>query len=219
MKFVYGFLSLFFFVSCLHEKELKPICSGDIWPDDKGVHINAHGGGILYHKGTFYWYGENKSDSTSNAMVGIMCYSSKNLTDWKNEGAVLPVVSDESCEIVQGCIMERPKVIYNSKTKKFVMWFHLELKGQGYAAARSAVAVSDLPTGPFKYLRSLRPNAKKFPYDMTERQRNILDTLDSQHYQKWWTPEWNEAVKKRAIRQTGHAKRTNGSRHATIRGR
>lgn len=195
MKFVYGFLSLFFFVSCLHEKELKPICSGDIWPDDKGVHINAHGGGILYHKGTFYWYGENKSDSTSNAMVGIMCYSSKNLTDWKNEGAVLPVVSDESCEIVQGCIMERPKVIYNSKTKKFVMWFHLELKGQGYAAARSAVAVSDLPTGPFKYLRSLRPNAKKFPYDMTERQRNILDTLDSQHYQKWWTPEWNEAVK------------------------
>ena len=168
MKFVYGFLSLFFFVSCLHEKELKPICSGDIWPDDKGVHINAHGGGILYHKGTFYWYGENKSDSTSNAMVGIMCYSSKNLTDWKNEGAVLPVVSDESCEIVQGCIMERPKVIYNSKTKKFVMWFHLELKGQGYAAARSAVAVSDLPTGPFKYLRS---------------------------YQKWWTPEWNEAVK------------------------
>ena len=54
MKFVYGFLSLFFFVSCLHEKELKPICSGDIWPDDKGVHINAHGGGILYHKKTFY---------------------------------------------------------------------------------------------------------------------------------------------------------------------
>lgn len=32
---------------------------------------------MLYHEGTYYWYGENKSDSTSKAMVGIMCYSSK----------------------------------------------------------------------------------------------------------------------------------------------
>jgi hypothetical protein len=44
--------------------------------------------------------------------------------------------------------MERPKVIYNEKTGKFVMWFHLELKGQGYKAARSALAVSDNVTGP-----------------------------------------------------------------------
>jgi hypothetical protein len=124
----------------------KEIRSGEIWPDNQGVHVNAHGGGVLYHDGTYYWYGENKSDSTSSAMVGIMCYSSKNLTDWNNEGAVLPVVlNDSTSDIVQGCVMERPKVIYNEKTKKFVMWFHLELKGKGYAAARSAVAISDSP--------------------------------------------------------------------------
>ena len=106
----------------------KEIRSGEIWPDNQGVHVNAHGGGVLYHDGTYYWYGENKSDSTSSAMVGIMCYSSKNLTDWNNEGAVLPVVlNDSTSDIVQGCVMERPKVIYNEKTKKFVMWFHLEL--------------------------------------------------------------------------------------------
>ena len=143
------------FSSCSGQKEAGEIRPGEIWPDDKGVHVNAHGGGILYHDGTFYWYGENKSDTTSAAMVGIMCYSSKNLTDWKNEGAVLPVVTgDETSDIAQGCVMERPKVIYNEKTGKFVMWFHLELKGKGYAAARSAVAVADSPTGPFKYLRS-----------------------------------------------------------------
>lgn len=61
----------------------KKIRSGEIWLDNQGVHVNAHGGGVLYHEGTYYWYGENKSDTTNSAMVGIMCYSSSNLVDWK----------------------------------------------------------------------------------------------------------------------------------------
>ena len=183
--------------SCSGQKEAGEIRPGEIWPDDKGVHVNAHGGGILYHDGTYYWYGENKSDTTSAAMVGIMCYSSKNLTDWKNEGAVLPVVTgDETSDIAQGCVMERPKVIYNEKTGKFVMWFHLELKGKGYAAARSAVAVADSPTGPFKYLRSGRINPGKLPFDMTEEQRAVFDTLDVEKYKEWWTPAWYDAIAK-----------------------
>lgn len=183
-------------VACTAEPP-KEIRSGEIWPDNQGVHVNAHGGGVLYHDGTYYWYGENKSDSTSSAMVGIMCYSSKNLTDWNNEGAVLPVVlNDSTSDIVQGCVMERPKVIYNEKTKKFVMWFHLELKGKGYAAARSAVAISDSPTGPFKYIRSERINPGVLPFDMNETQRAMLDTLDAEKYKEWWTPMWYEAIHK-----------------------
>lgn len=178
-------------------KNTKEIRSGEIWPDNQGVHVNAHGGGVLYHKGTYYWYGENKSDTTSSAMVGIMCYSSRNLYDWKKGGVALPVVLDDtSSDITQGCIMERPKVIYNKKTKKFVMWFHLELKGKGYAAARSAVAISDTPQGPFKYIRSERINPGKLPFDMTETQRAMLDTLDADKYKQWWTPVWYEAINK-----------------------
>lgn len=183
--------------ACTQQQEAKEIRPMEIWPDNAGVHVNAHGGGILYHEGTYYWYGENKSDTTSSAMVGIMCYSSPNLTDWKNEGAVLPVVTnDTTSEITQGCIMERPKVIYNEKTGKFVMWFHLELKGKGYAAARSAVAVADRPTGPFKYLRSGRINPGKLPFDMTDEQRAVLDTLDAGKYTEWWTPAWYDAIAK-----------------------
>lgn len=183
--------------ACTQQQEAKEIRPMEIWPDNTGVHVNAHGGGILYHEGTYYWYGENKSDTTSSAMVGIMCYSSPNLTDWKNEGAVLPVVTnDTTSEITQGCIMERPKVIYNEKTGKFVMWFHLELKGKGYAAARSAVAVADRPTGPFKYLRSGRINPGKLPFDMTDEQRAVLDTLDAGKYTEWWTPTWYDAIAK-----------------------
>ena len=184
-------------MACSPKAELKPIVSGEIWPDDKGVHVNAHGGGVIYHDGTYYWYGENKSDSTSNAMVGIMCYSSTDLASWKNEGVALPVeMNDTTSDIIQGCIMERPKVIYNEKTKKFVMWFHLELKGKGYAAARAAVAESDSPTGPFKYIGSGRINAGKLPFDMTEEQKAVFDTLDLEKYKEWWTPTWRDAIKK-----------------------
>lgn len=191
-----GVLCFLLLAACTAEPP-KEIRSGEIWPDNQGVHVNAHGGGVLYHDGTYYWYGENKSDSTSSAMVGIMCYSSKNLTDWNNEGAVLPVVlNDSTSDIVQGCVMERPKVIYNEKTKKFVMWFHLELKGKGYAAARSAVAVSDSPTGPFKYIRSERINPGVLPFDMDDTQRAMLDTLDAEKYKEWWTPMWYEAIHK-----------------------
>lgn len=171
------------------------IRNGALWPDGDGVHVNAHGGGVLWHKGRYYWYGEYKSDSTSNALVGITCYSSKNLTDWRNEGVVLPVVTDDpTSDIARGCIMERPKVIYNARTGKFVMWFHLELKGQGYSAARSGVAVADRPTGPFRYLRSERPNAGCLPTGWTAEDAARMDTLQAAHYAKWWTPGWRKAV-------------------------
>ena len=59
------------------------------------------------------------------------CYSSDDLLNWFDEGIVLEVDKDNSdSDITQGCIMERPKVIYNKITKKFVMWFHLEMNKQ-----------------------------------------------------------------------------------------
>ena len=30
---------------------------GQVWNDTDGNPINAHGGGLLYHNGTYYWYG------------------------------------------------------------------------------------------------------------------------------------------------------------------
>ena len=44
--------------------------NGALWPDDRGQHINAHGGGILLHQGTYYWFGEHKAEHTSSAQVG-----------------------------------------------------------------------------------------------------------------------------------------------------
>ncbi len=145
--------------SCNGNKEFRP---GEVWLDNNGVAINAHGGGILYHDGRYYWFGEHKTEGEggNRANIGVHCYSSKNLYDWRDEGIALAVDPEGSgSPIEKGCILERPKVIYNEQTGKFVMWFHLELKDRGYAAAMSGVAVSDNITGPYKFLNAGRVNA------------------------------------------------------------
>ena len=147
------------------EKKYDSFLPGQLWLDNNDVHINAHGGGVLFYDNTYYWFGEHKvrGPRGNTARVGVHCYSSQDLYNWKDRGIVLAVSKDPNSPIVEGCIIERPKVIYNKKIKKFVMWFHHELKGRGYNAALSGVAVSDNVAGPYSYLGSFRPNAGIWP--------------------------------------------------------
>ena len=169
------------------------IRSGEIWPDDRGIHINAHGGGVLKYGDTYYWFGEHKSERTSDALVGVTCYASEDLLNWRYCGVALSVSEKRGHDIERGCILERPKVIFNPVTKKFCMWFHLELKGQGYDAARYGVAVADRPEGPYEFLYSQRSDAGKWPMEFSEKDIAVADTLAARHY-KDWTPAWTKAV-------------------------
>lgn len=196
MKMKKSLLSVVLMAVPLFSHAKGEIRSGELWPDNHGVHVNAHGGGILYHRGTYYWFGEHKAENTSNAMVGVTCYSSKNLTDWKNEGVALAVSDEQGSDIEKGCILERPKVIYNAKTRKFVMWFHLELKGLGYRAARAGVAVADKVMGPYHFLRSQRVNAYRYPLNVTESEKAAMAKLQPKDYAEWWTPKWRRAIEK-----------------------
>ena len=125
------------------------------WYDIDNKIINAHGGGFLYDDSseTYYWYGEYRPASGWHAS-GVSCYSSKNLYNWKFEGVVLSDSSTNSAGNTP--VLERPKVIYNESTKKYVMWMHIDYSD--YSLANAGVAVSDSPTGPFEYLRNERPN-------------------------------------------------------------
>ena len=141
------------------------IASGTVWQDDRGAHINAHGGGILVHEGTYYWFGEHKTSGQqgNTATHGVHVYSSTNLLEWVDEGIALAVSEDSESPIASGCVLERPKVIYNEQTGTFVMWFHLELRGRGYDAAMTGLAVADEVTGPYTFVNALRPNAGNWP--------------------------------------------------------
>ena len=141
---------------------------GALWLDEGGKPINAHGGGMFYHEGVYYWYGEHKEGKTWTPdcnkswggtrcdVVGVHAYSSRDLYRWKDEGVVLKVVADDpKHDLHTSKVVERPKVVFNPKTRKFVMWMHID--STDYAAARAGVAVADAPTGPFTYIGSVRP--------------------------------------------------------------
>lgn len=176
----------------VYQKE-KSIASGEVWRDTDGNVINAHGGGVLLHEGKYYWFGEHRPESGFVTEKGVSCYSSTDLLNWNYEGISLPVSDEAGSDIEKGCIMERPKVIYNKKTGKFVMWLHLELKGQGYGPARAAVAVSDSPVGPYRFIRSGRVNPGIYPLNMTKKERK--KKWNGSQYEEWWSQEWYKAIK------------------------
>lgn len=167
-RFLAAALLLFPSSARAEEGEIR---SGELWPDEKGVHINAHGGGVIREGGRYYWYGEHKIAGKAGnlAQVGVGMYSSENLVEWRNEGIVLPVSDDPASPIQKGCILERPKIVKNS-AGKFVMWFHLERKGNGYEDAFVGIASADKVTGPYVMHGSGRLDAGVRPLNITEDQ-------------------------------------------------
>lgn len=157
---------------------------GELWLDTDGVHINAHSAGILYQDNTYWWFGEHKIAGRAGnvAHVGVSVYSSRDLYHWKNEGVALSVSDDPAHELAKGCIIERPKVLHNPRTGKFVMWFHLEHKGAGYNTARSGVAVADSVTGPYRFLGSFLPNAGVWPLNVPP---ELQVPLTPEEHAKW----------------------------------
>ena len=195
-KILTGFLavSMLISIASLSAQTVQKAASfkpGEIWTDDKGVHINAHGGGILFYNNKYYWFGEHKGERSNAALVGVTCYSSDDLYNWKNEGIALEVSDDPESPIIRGSVIERPKVIFNEKTGKFVMYFHLELLGKGYAAAYAGRAVSDNVTGPYSFIGAGRVNAGIWPMNLPEEGRR--DTLKP-HQIRSGDPGWRDAL-------------------------
>jgi len=141
------------------------------WLDDQGNQpINAHGGGFLFHEDRYYWFGEHiEGRQGGGARPGFSCYSSPDLLHWRNNGLAFDVgqTMRENPALTR---LERPKVIYNRRTGQFVMWFHLE--DVRYQTARSGVAVADRVTGPYTFLHGMRPNAGRWPRNVTPAQQD-----------------------------------------------
>ncbi|HEY6914409.1 MAG TPA: family 43 glycosylhydrolase [Paludibacter sp.] len=139
--FVFGFANSY-------AQSKKQIVNGENFTDTQGNTINAHGGGFLKVGDYYYWIGENRKKG-----VFVSCYRSKDLMNWEFRGDLL---TRESHPELDKANIERPKVIYNEKTKQFVMWMHYEY-GRDYSYARAAVAFSSDIEKPFTFLKSFRP--------------------------------------------------------------
>jgi beta-xylosidase len=156
----YGFFQHLFIIAtvcliplgCIAQNQVTEtktsIINGADIVDTQGNVINAHGGGFLKVGDYYYWIGENRKNG-----VFVSCYRSKDLINWEFRGDLLTRLSHPELDKAN---IERPKVIYNEKTKQFVMWMHYEY-GRDYSYARAAVAYSSDIEKPFIFLKSFRP--------------------------------------------------------------
>jgi len=131
------------------------IYSGVPWYDQNGKVVSAHGANIIKVKDKFYLFGEAHTD-TSNAFVGLNCYSSKDLNNWKFERIALPIQSNG--KLGPNRVGERPKVMKNPQTGLYLMYMHVDTLGYkdqfvGYAIAKNV-------TGPYQFKGPLLFNGK-----------------------------------------------------------
>jgi hypothetical protein len=141
----------------LKNKPSSEIQPGERWADNRGKHIQAHGGGVIKVDDTWYWFGEDRGHETSETMPHdryISCYASEDLLHWEFRNQVAggpPPVP----ELKAPYVLERPKVFHNENTGKYVMYVHLE--DTRYSFAHVGVYVSDTVDGDYEFVRSFRP--------------------------------------------------------------
>ncbi|MDR6906268.1 hypothetical protein J2X63_001954 [Agromyces sp. 3263] len=146
----------------------------------------------------YYLYGEDRTNGYHSS-PGVHVYSSYDLYNWTDQGVALRALSstaqfeepyfqalygdytqaqkdavyrDLGTTPVSGVtppIIERPKVIYNERTGKWVMWAHMdgpsETSSAQYAKAKAGVAIADSPFGPFRYIDSFYLNSSPDGWD------------------------------------------------------
>ncbi len=123
--------------------------NGKIWYDTKGDTVQAHGAGFLRQGKTWYMVGEDRSGN-----IGVNLYSSTDLKNWKFRHKIISRNTNEQLRNGERFI-ERPKLLYNKKTKQYVVWLHYE--GKDYAPAEAAVFKCDRIDGDYEFVRGFRP--------------------------------------------------------------
>jgi Ricin-type beta-trefoil lectin domain/Glycosyl hydrolases family 43 len=139
----------------------QTVTNGVRFSDTSGSPVHAHGGGVLKVGSYYYWFGEDRN--ADNTFRYVDAYRSSDLKSWEFRGHVL---SQSSAAELGTAYIERPKVVYNAATGKYVMWMHKE-NGVDYSQARAAVAVSGTVDGSYTYQGSFQPLGQYMSRDLT----------------------------------------------------
>lgn len=144
--------------------DVKSIPNGIMYKDSDNA-IKS-GNTILVKNGDDFvhvWYGEyhvlQKDELSLRGGVGAC--STIDMKTWKNEGILIHDIN--VTDMVTGSEgpfhIERPRVIYNERTQKYVMWMIIDNDDRSLGMA--GVAISDHFNGPFDFVRSFYPDGNK----------------------------------------------------------
>ncbi|MFD4874587.1 RICIN domain-containing protein [Streptomyces sp. NPDC058420] len=139
----------------------QTITNGTQFTDTSGNPVHAHGGGVIKVGSYYYWFGEDRN--ADNTFKYVDAYRSTDLKNWEFRNHVL---TRSSAAELGTAYIERPKVVYNASTGKFVMWMHKE-NGVDYSEAKAAVAVSSTVDGSYTYQGSFQPLGDNMSRDIT----------------------------------------------------
>ena len=140
---------------------------GEPWLDTSGKPIQAHGASLIEVDGKYYWYGENKEFTTGQTDIwtwGVRCYVSSDLYNWEDLGTIIPPeIKDKTSPLHPSRLLDRPHILFNTTTQKFVCW--AKLMGEGNTQTRIVLTAKKI-TGPYtlvrKEFRPLGMNAGDF---------------------------------------------------------
>lgn len=125
---------------------------GEVWLDTAGKPIQAHGGSIIAVDGVFYWYGENKEFTTGASEThswGVRFYRSADLYNWEDLGPLIaPDRKDPTSPLHPSKYLDRPHILHNKRTGKFICWIKMLADDQ----QTRAVLVADKITGPYRLI-------------------------------------------------------------------
>lgn len=92
--------------------------------------------------------------------MGVRCYSSKDLYNWKDEGIIIPPdTQNRDSTLYPTVCMDRPHILYNKKTEKYVCWLKIMEKD---GTQDMTILTSDDILGPYTIIKE-----HYRPYDMS----------------------------------------------------
>ncbi|WP_221774048.1 family 43 glycosylhydrolase [Novosphingobium flavum] len=132
----------------------RTIHPGQVWRDTAGKPIQAHGASIIQVGDVFYWYGENKERTLPGSGIwhwGVRAYASRDLVNWTDQGLIIPPVTDDpKSPLHPSRQLDRPHILYNPVTRKFVCWVKI-MEADGRQTR--TVLTADRMTGPYTIIR------------------------------------------------------------------
>ncbi|MCD9025865.1 family 43 glycosylhydrolase [Cohnella silvisoli] len=131
----------------------QEVVNANQWTDTSGNPIQAHAGGVIKEGNYYYWIGVERNNDAGWTFKKINMYRSADLKNWDFLSTIL---TQSSHPDLNWCKIERPKIIYNASTGKYVMWMHYE-EGDNYNLAHAAIAESSTIDGNYTFIQHFRP--------------------------------------------------------------